>query len=235
MNKNSLYTENLETINILFVEDDLEVQKQTKKLLGNFFENITCANNGMEGLELYKKEDKLNKYNLIITDIQMSSYSGLEMIRSIREINKEVRIIIISAHDKTEYFIDAIKFGINGYLLKPFSRDKIIEVLVDNVNYILDKEHCIRINENYCWNNNTKNLQYNNELVKLTNNEKNLLTLFVNEPNKTMSSDEIEYLIFDDFNSNNKKVRNLISRFNSKLTAPLIESIYALGYRIKYN
>ena len=78
------HTKNL---NILYVEDNLEVQTQTAKMLQSFFNNISIANNGKVALELFVNNDS---YHILITDIKMPILDGLGFIESIRKINKRV-------------------------------------------------------------------------------------------------------------------------------------------------
>ena len=69
-------------LNILYIEDNISVQKQTTKMLESFFNKIYLANNGKEALELFEKE---NLYNLVITDIEMPLLDGISFIEAIRK------------------------------------------------------------------------------------------------------------------------------------------------------
>ena len=75
------YTKNF---SVLYVEDNLEVQEQTHKMLQSFFNKITIANNGQEAIELFIN----NKYDLIITDLMMPQVDGLSLIDFIRKSKK---------------------------------------------------------------------------------------------------------------------------------------------------
>ena len=105
-------------LNILYIEDNISVQKQTTKMLESFFNKIYLANNGKEALELFEKE---NLYNLVITDIEMPLLDGISFIEAIRKYNKKIPIIVLSAHDNKNYFLKTIKAGIDGYILKPYT------------------------------------------------------------------------------------------------------------------
>lgn len=217
--------------NVLYVEDNTQVQMHTLKMLDNFFPNIICAKDGNSGYDVYEKTD--NNINLIITDIQMPSCNGLEMIKRIRKQNLKIPIIIFSAYSNTDYLLDAIKCGIDGYIVKPYSLQHIYDTLVDLITKLFNPKETFMIADDYLWNDAKKLLYFKGtEEICLTKNEKKLITLLVNKENTLLSSEEIENIIFDDFHSNNKKVRNLISRLNSKLGIKIIQSIYGQGYQL---
>jgi len=116
------YTKNL---NVLFVEDDVESRKEITIILNRFFDNVIEAENGAEGIEKFKKYD----IDLVITDINMPKLNGLDMISKIKNINPDIISIILSAHNETDYFINAILLGVNGFILKPFVLEQFINTL----------------------------------------------------------------------------------------------------------
>jgi len=85
--------------------------------------NVLVAGNGHIGLELYKKHHP----HVIITDIRMPIMTGLEMLEKIREIDENVKVIVVSAHNDTQYFQQAINLGVDGFLLKPINVNNVIK------------------------------------------------------------------------------------------------------------
>ena len=98
MNKNLIYFKNInKNFNLLYVEDNNKVRKETVKMLKNIIPNIIEAQNGKEAIEIYKRHNidkNLKKIDLIITDIQMPQKDGLNMIKTIRENDQLIQIII---------------------------------------------------------------------------------------------------------------------------------------------
>jgi len=117
------YSQNLR---LLYVEDNQEARESTQIILEEFFTHIVIAVDGSDGLEKYKSED----IDLIITDINMPKINGLEMTKLIREIDTDVPILVLSAYNESGYFIDSIKLGVEGYLLKPIDIEQFLSVLV---------------------------------------------------------------------------------------------------------
>jgi len=112
-------------LTLLYVEDEQGVREATGATFEVLFKNVIYAVDGEDGL--HKLQD--NKIDLIITDINMPNLNGLDMCREIRRINKDIPIIIISAHSEYSFFLDSIELGINGYLFKPLSTKQLTLVL----------------------------------------------------------------------------------------------------------
>lgn len=107
----------LKKLSILYVEDDETIRTELASLLGNFFEEVFIASDGVEGLEVYKKNKK--KINLIISDITMPKMSGIDMVKEIREFDDDIAIIFATAYSDKEFLIDSIKLKIYNYIIKP--------------------------------------------------------------------------------------------------------------------
>lgn len=225
------YTKDL---NVLYIEDNIDVQKQTTKMLQSFFNEIYIADNGKIGLELFAKNDF---YNLIITDIEMPLVDGISLIEKIRECNKKIPIIVLSAHDNKDYFLKTINAGIDGYILKPYTLEQIAQTL----DYIIEKydfekmfENLIKLEFDFIWNANLSQLYKDNSQIKLSKTETKLFELFITTNSIIKTYDEIEYYLFNDCEDNTKKIRNLIGRLKIKLGYDLFETIYSHGYSLRY-
>ena len=170
------HTKNL---NILYVEDNIEVQTQTTKMLQSFFNNICIANNGKVALELFANN---KSYHILITDIKMPVLDGLGFIESIRKTNKKIPIIVLSAHDNKDYFLKTINAGIDGYILKPYTLEQITTTLsniVEKYEFNIMHKKIIELEFDFIWNKIENQLFKNNELIKLSRNEIKLFQLFI--------------------------------------------------------
>ncbi len=129
------------TLKLLYVEDNLEAREQTVKLLKNFFEDIVVGIDGKDGFEKFEKA----KPDIIFTDLNMPHMSGIDMLRKIRETDENIPCIIVSAHNEPEYFIDSIKLGVDGYILKPLEVNQFSTILYKTIERLKlkqeDKNH----------------------------------------------------------------------------------------------
>jgi putative nucleotidyltransferase with HDIG domain len=110
-----------QTLTVLYVEDDSLIRQEMAVYLKNLFSKVVVANNGKEGLDVYLQEP----FDIVVTDLSMPVMNGIDMITKIREIKKEQAILITTAHSESSYMINAIKLGVDGYILKPFNFEQL--------------------------------------------------------------------------------------------------------------
>ena len=124
------------SIRALLVEDNDDARLEEANMLSGFFKVVDTAVNGQDGLVKYK----CNDYDMVVSDIYMPVMSGVEMVKKIKDIDKDMPIIIISAHDESEYLIDLINAGVDYFILKPLENQKVIDLLLHECRKINNKK-----------------------------------------------------------------------------------------------
>lgn len=113
-------------INILIVDDAVFMRMMIKDILEkNGFNVIGEASNGLEAVELYKKE----KSDIVIMDITMPKVDGIEAVKLIKEYDNDAKIIMCSAMGQQAMVMDAIRAGAKDFIVKPFQADRVIEAI----------------------------------------------------------------------------------------------------------
>lgn len=215
----------------LYVEDDDEVRAQTAKILRLFFSVVIECDNGCDGVNICKKHG----VDIVFTDINMPGINGLEMIEEIKKAAPNIKTVIFSAYDEARFFTKAIDIGVDGYVLKPFLTSELLSILEKITQTKSAKsKNLVSLSGGFIWDRCGSNLLKEGNAVKLTKNEIALLELLLSAKDGTVTSYEIENELFDDEISDNKRVRNLVSRFHKKIGYKLIENIYSQGYKIKW-
>jgi diguanylate cyclase (GGDEF)-like protein len=123
----------LKNITILYAEDEKDLREVTHQILKGFTKKQYVAQNGQEGLELFKKYE--NEIDLIITDVNMPILNGLDMIKEIKKINLNIPIIVATAFSNKEYLLEAIDIGVDKYVLKPIDIAKLLQVMSQSLVY----------------------------------------------------------------------------------------------------
>ncbi|HHX68789.1 MAG TPA: response regulator, partial [Gallicola sp.] len=107
--------------NILIVDDEeiicSSLKARLEKILGNGFNSIHEAYNGIDAIKLAEKTN----LDIVITDIKMPKMDGIELIREMKRRNLSRNFLVISGYDDYEYVREAFRSGIVDYLLKPVS------------------------------------------------------------------------------------------------------------------
>lgn len=113
---------------VLIVDDEPMIREGLRTLIpwtSYGFEIIDSASNGREALEKYHN----HHFDLIIADIRMPEMSGITLVETIREHDKDVHFMILSGYADFDYARKAINARVTGYLLKPVDEDELIEYL----------------------------------------------------------------------------------------------------------
>ncbi len=173
---------------ILLVEDDPNFGAVLKDyLLINDFD-VTLAKNGMEGFEKFKKDN----FDLCILDVMMPYKDGYTLAKEIREKNKEVPIIFLTAKSMKEDVLKGYKVGADDYLNKPFDS----EVLLMKIKAIIQRKSSETKTDNskfefqigkFHLNSKLRFLTYeNDEPIKLSPKENELLKMLALHENDLM-------------------------------------------------
>lgn len=109
---------------ILAIDDDQLVLLPLRRKLEQLGYQVCTSTDPKKGFEIFDTF----KPNLLIVDINMPKFSGLEFIRYIRDIkNSTIPIIVLSGNTSAEAISEGFKFGINDYLKKPISLNEICD------------------------------------------------------------------------------------------------------------
>lgn len=121
---------------ILIIEDEIGISNFLTQGLEEEEFDVTVANNGVTGLELAFSI----KPDLILIDWMLPKLSGIEVCKRIRQKNKELPIIFLTARDTTQETIDGLKAGANDYIKKPFSFEELLERIKIHFRNIIKNE-----------------------------------------------------------------------------------------------
>lgn len=121
-----------ERLSILLVEDNLLNQRIVTFSLKKYHHEVTIANNGLEGLNIYKEQ----QFDVVLMDIMMPIMDGLEATQKIREFEESINknktpIIAITANTMDNDREKCISYGMNDFMAKPFDMDKLLKIFED--------------------------------------------------------------------------------------------------------
>lgn len=218
----------LKELKVLLVEDEENMANLFKGAIGDSFYKFYIANNGKEGLEKFYAL----KPDIIITDIMMPYLNGLEMAQEIRKHDKNIPIIILSAHSETDKFLSAIDIGVVKYFIKPYDPDE----LLDYISSIGDKfsSRIVSFTDEFSFNQNTNTLYKNSRYIALSKKENEFIRLLLQERQngRFIVSDEIIKANLWQEEVSDERIRSFIKRFREKTSKNLIVNIKGHGYQL---
>lgn len=117
----------VKSLNILYVEDELQAREISQKIFKRIFKNVDSFENGLEGFLAFQSNK--NNYDLIISDINMPKMDGIDMLEKIREVDTEIPVIFITARNESNVLLKSIELGVVNYLIKPLDMETMTKVV----------------------------------------------------------------------------------------------------------
>lgn len=229
-------------INILVVDDEKEIADLLELYLISDGYQVKKAYDAMEGLQIMKKE----KIDLVLLDIMMPRIDGLEMCRKIREHNN-VPIIIVSAKTQELDKIVGLTTGADDYVTKPFNPLELMARVKSQLRRYKElnpaqeqknESSMIRL-RNLKINKENHQVFVDDESIKLTPIEFDILYLLASNPGKVFSTDEIFEKVWHErvYEANNTVMVH-IRRLRGKMKEDqrpekIITTVWGVGYKIE--
>ena len=210
---------------VLYVEDEPDVLKNISTLLSSFFHRFYTAADGLSALTRFDS----THIDLLLVDIELPKMNGIELIKQIREANKEVMIIIISAYTKTDYFLESVSLGLSKYIVKPLTSKK-IHALLDTVNTHYAQSDTIKLSHHIEINQIASVIRYDSISHTLSKRELDFLIMIAQK--KMISYDEIANLWEDTIPTENA-IRSYIKHLRKKLPPGILKNRSGIGYYIE--
>ena len=215
---------------ICLVEDEINLNN----LIKNYLEH-----EGYEVVTIYNGNDALKVINdnihLWILDIMLGDdVSGYDIIKKIRENNKDVPVIFTSARDQDLDKIIGLELGSDDYVTKPYSPKELILRVNKLISRVYgDSNNMIITYENYEIDTSKREVKDNGTEVKLTTLEFYLLMLFIKNKNRSFSREEVLKNVWgDDYFGSDRVVDDLVRRLRKKMPNMRINTLYGYGYRL---
>src|ERR1700722_6817067 len=107
---------------VLVVDDELDIREGLDTLLSLEGYSVDLAVNGSEGV----RKIESRAYDLVLLDLMMPDRSGMDVLRDVRQRDRETPIFMITAYGSVEAAVDALKLGANDYFSKPWDNEKLL-------------------------------------------------------------------------------------------------------------
>ena len=138
-------------MNILIIDDDPGCLDSLSSSLQLYSHNCEAHTNAVKAIEIYR--DNHSKYDLVITDMKMPVMSGIEVLQKALEINKDVKVIIITAYGDVETAISAVNNHAYAFFGKPINFQELLETIErvenENTDKKLTMEEQKKVSEEY--------------------------------------------------------------------------------------
>jgi DNA-binding NtrC family response regulator len=107
---------------VLVVDDEADIRESLETLLSLEGYSVDLAQNAAEGLHMMETR----AYDLVLLDLMMPDRSGMDVLREVRERDRDTPIFMITAYGSVEAAVSALKLGANDYFSKPWDNEKLL-------------------------------------------------------------------------------------------------------------
>lgn len=224
-------------INVLIIEDESSIRKFVKINLERKNLKVFEAESAEIGLEILNKE----KIDIILLDLMLPGIDGIESCKIIREKNKNVGIIMLTAKSQDEDKISGLTSGADDYITKPFNPTELIlriEKLYSRI-YKLEPEETIIKEGVFTLNLKSREFFKADKFIELTPTEFNIIEMFLKNKDKAFSRDEILNIIWGEKYLGDSKIVDVnIRRIRSKIeddpaNPEYLLTVWGVGYKFR--
>jgi len=221
-------------VTILVVDDESRMRKLIRDFLVQKNYNIIEAQDGEEALKIYN-ENK-NKIKLILLDVMMPKLDGWSVLRQIRQENKTIPIIMLTARSEEQDELFGFELGVDEYITKPFSP----KILVARVEAILKRSiketKELKDYDGIVIDNEGRTVTVDGKIVELSFSEYELLKYLLDNENIALSRDKILNTVWNyDYYGDSRTIDSHIKKIRHKLgkKGKHIQTIRGIGYKFE--
>ena len=215
---------------ILVVEDDRNTRLLTVARLKSYFD-VKSASDGLAALDILYQ----NKIDLIVADVMMPHMDGYSLLRTLREENNDIPILLLTAKQSFEDKREGFKSGTDDYMTKPVNYEELmwrIDALLRRAQIATEKKIVIG---SIIIDSTSYTISFNDQVIELPKKEFELLFKLLSYPNIIFTKQQlIEEIWGFDTESSEDTLKTHISRLRSKLKECEefeIVTIKGLGYK----
>jgi DNA-binding response OmpR family regulator len=223
----------METITLLYVEDELSLGKITSDTLKKNGFNVIWAKDGFEALEFLSN----NKIDICVLDVMLPKLDGFKLVMEIRKNNKLLPVLFLTARVLTEDVLKGFEIGGNDYLKKPFS----IEELIFRIKELVKRNNISNISNiyqigRYVFNYTKMEIYLDDQKMGLTHRENEIIKrLYINVNDVVNRSEILKELWGDDTYYNGRSLDVFMTKIRKYFSADpsiLIKNIRGVGYKL---
>ena len=222
---------------VLIIEDEKQIARiLTVELSYEGYETVSTYD-GESGLELALE----GEWDIIILDIMLPKFNGIEVLQNFRKVNKHTPVIMLTAKTAITDKVNGLDQGANDYITKPFDMDELFARVRAALRLTQGQEEKnqdvlelggIRLEKG------TREVYRDGRSIELTSREFDLLAYLMENKNLVLTRDQIitnvwGYDHYGDTNVVDVYIRHLRKKLDLKQTDPILHTSRGVGYSMK--
>lgn len=218
---------------ILIIEDDIEIAHVLSLMLAKKEIRSTIAYSGEEGISLLENK----QFDIVLLDLMLPQMNGLEGLQKIRDKYKSKVIVISAKHDVKEKVM-LLEEGADDYITKPFDQEEVTARILVQLRNLSGQDNCVvktwkalKIDKS------KREVTLENQLLKLTNAEYEILNYFMDYPERPITKQQIYENIWSgpylgDDNTVSMHMSNIRKKFSEVTETAYFKTIWGIGFML---
>lgn len=227
--------EHFRRMDILLVEDEPQLADQVARALIRSGHDVVRANDGPAAL----KEVTSRRFDLVVLDVNLPGFDGFELLTRIRTAGIPVRVMMLTARSEVADRVSGLKAGADDYLTKPFAMEELlVRVEVQGRRAVSPDTEIVHRVGDLCMDMAKRRVSRGDRRIELSPREFEILEVFMKEPGRTFSRDEICERIWErEHEYDTRTVEIFVMRLRKKLDRTgeesVIRTVRSVGYMLK--
>lgn len=215
--------------NLLLLEDNEDFVLNAVSLFNIFVKKTFVATNIDEAFKLLSDES----IDIIISDIKLKNENGLDFIKSVREKNNQIPIIVLSGHKDEELLFNAMTLNLSGYLLKPINF-KMLSEAFEQCSKKLESNSIsiIELKDGYFYDKELKKVIKDKEVFELNKKEILFMEMLCENKHKVITRDMFLAYVYEYSEMSDSAINNFIMRIRRRFGKSFLYTIPDVGYKL---
>lgn len=221
-------------MDILLVEDEPQLADQVARALTRAGHEVVTAGDGPAAL----REVTSRRFDLVVLDVNLPGFDGFDLLTRIRAAGIPVRVMMLTARSEVADRVSGLKAGADDYLTKPFAMEELlVRVEVQGRRAVSPETEIVHRVGDLCMDMARRRVSRGERRIELSPREFEILEVFMKEPGRTFSRDEICERIWErEHEYDTRTVEIFVMRLRKKLDRPgeesVIRTVRSVGYML---
>ncbi|RXI26492.1 response regulator transcription factor [Aliarcobacter trophiarum] len=217
----------LSNLLILYIYD-AEENIKLLEFLNKEFKKVFIAKNLKEAQSNYKKYSPC----IIIVDNSFTNRKIVDYLQEIRKIDMKTAFVVLTQNENNPYILELLELYITKYIVKPYREEFLYSSLLKCSDVIESRIYSnVKLKDNIFFNFQTQSLINNGKITILNKKESLLINLFIQNPNRVITYEELEYHIWDE-EGTQAALKSLIRDFRKKSYKSILKNYSKIGYKL---
>lgn len=219
---------NLNNLLVLYIYDNQGSDEKVLPMLNENLKKVFISTTLKQAEKCYKKYSPC----VIVVDDGFKDSKMVDFLKEVRKTDIKTAFIVLSDNKENSFTNELMELYITKYIIKPFSHEEFIFALNKCLEIIETRIYSnVKLGKSIIFNAQTQTISKDSEIIVLNKKETILSNLFIQNPNRVITYEELEYHIWDN-EATTAALKSLIRDFRKKTYKSILKNYSGIGYKL---